>query len=316
MSNPPALTPGQPVGATLRDIAAAMVAQSQTIIDDGMGDSTKTVHAIRRSFKTWRAFLRLMAPFVSDSGDELRIKARDLARKLSVARDAQAMIDAFQDATEEHNGHASALSPRTIATINGRLQALRAANEQTIWGADMRQEISDYLGVASAQVAEWDLDDLEFSDLAKMLAKTYRRARRSIPESWDGTDAEDLHELRRRVVEHRYQMELIEPAWPRLGRIWVDEAQRLRSRLGKYQDLAVLTEKTGPHQPLAHWRSKLVPMIAQRQVEHAQVARRIAARMFAESPRAFRRRIEALWKAEARAIDKPEIESPAGYATL
>ncbi len=61
---------------------------------------------------------------------------------------------------------------------------------------------------------------------------------------------DDLHELRRRVIEHRYQMELVEPAWPRLGRIWVDEAQRLRNRLGAFQDLAVLMHLTEPHQPL------------------------------------------------------------------
>jgi CHAD domain-containing protein len=142
------------------------------------------------------------------------------------------------------------------------------------------------------------LSKLTFSELADLLAKTYRRARGSIPKSWDATEAEDLHELRRRVVEHRYQMELIEPAWPRLGRIWVDEAQRLRTRLGKYQDLTVLAEKSGPHQVLAPWRSKLAPLIAHRQVEHAQAARKMAVRIFAEPPKAFRRRIEALWDAQ------------------
>ncbi len=312
----PALTPGQPVGAALRDIAAAMVAQAQAIVDDEAGDPTKTVHAIRRSFKHWRALLRLLAPFVGDSGHELRITARDLARRLSGARDAQAMIDAFQDAIEGNDDQTTALSARTIATIQGRLIALRSANEQTIWNEAIRRELSDCLISASEQITRWHLDNLTFSDLAKMLAKTYRNARRAIPDSWEGIDAEELHELRRRVVEHRYQMELIEPAWPRLGRIWVDEAQRLRTRLGKYQDLAVLAENTGLHRPLAHWRAKLVPIIAQRQADHARAARRMAARMFAESPKAFRRRIEALWEARSDAADEPAIESSAQCVTL
>jgi hypothetical protein len=100
------------------------------------------------------------------------------------------------------------------------------------------------------------------------------------------------------VVEHRYQMELIEPAWPRMGKLWVEEAQRLRTRLGKFQDLAVLTLKTGPHQPLAPWRSKLTPLIAHRQHDHAMAAKRISTRIFAESPKAFRRRLEALWEGQ------------------
>ncbi len=176
------------------------------------------------------------------------------ARKLSVARDGQATIDAFLDATEESAGRPVVFSPRSITTIQARLETLRTTNETAFWNAEMRQEMSDYLTEASAQVAQWDLSKLTFSELADMLAKTYRRAGGSIPKSWDQTEAEDLHELRRRVVEHRYQMELIEPAWPRLRRIWVDEAQRLRTRLGKYQDLAVLIEKTGPHQVLAPWQ--------------------------------------------------------------
>jgi len=303
MTTHPALTPGLPVGPALRDVAAAIIAEAQAVLGDGNGDPTKTVHGIRRAFKRWRALLRMLAPFVGESGHQLRIDARELARKLSVARDAQATIDAFHDATEESESHPAIFSPRSIATIEGRLHALRTTNETTFWNAEMRQEMADYLAIAGEQVAQWDLSKLTFSEFADMLAKTYRRARGSIPKSWDETETEDLHELRRRVVEHRYQMELIEPAWPRLGRVWVDEAQRLRTRLGKYQDLTVLTEKTGPHQVLAPWRSKLAPLITQRQAEHAQAARKMAVRIFAEPPKAFRRRIEALWDAQ---IDKAE----------
>ena len=40
-------------------------------------------------------------------------------------------------------------------------------------------------------------------------------------------------------------MELIEPLWPRFGRMWTDEAERLRDRLGRCQDLEVLERLTG-----------------------------------------------------------------------
>ena len=153
--------------------------------------------------------------------------------------------------------------------------------------------MSDYITAASYQVSHWPLQ-ISFADLADRLAMTYKRARKALPEEWETAHADDLHELRRRVIEHRYQMELVEPAWPRLGRIWVDEAQRLRNRLGAFQDLAVLMHLTGPHQPLAPWRSRLLPLIAYRQAEHAKSASRVAARLFAEPPKAFRRRLEAL----------------------
>ena len=113
-------------------------------------------------------------------------------------------------------------------------------------------------------------------------------------------DADVLHDLRRRVVAHRYQMELVEPLWPKFGRLWVAEAQRLRDRLGAFQDLSVLLGFTAPHGALAPWRSRLTPLIDARRAAHAKAAQRIAGRLFAERPRAFRKRMEALWKSGKR----------------
>lgn len=47
-----------------------------------------------------------------------------------------------------------------------------------------------------------------------------------VPDNWVDADPEHLHDLRRRVVEHRHQMDLVEPLWPRLGKVWAEEAQR------------------------------------------------------------------------------------------
>jgi len=108
-----------------------------------------------------------------------------------------------------------------------------------------------------------------------------------------------LHKLRQRVVVHRYQMEIVEPLWPRYFRLWVGEAQRLRDRLGEHQDLTVLTRLTAAHQPLARWRSRLLPAIAACQKDHIENAMRHAGRLFAEKPGAFQRRLEKLWQARA-----------------
>src|SRR5262249_62182698 len=89
-------------------------------------------------------------------------------------------------------------------------------------------------------------------------------------------------------------MELIEPLWPRFGRMWTKEAERLRERLGRCQDLEVLRGLTATHQPLAHWRSRLTPACTDRSAALAQRASRIAHRLFAGKPEAFRRRLEAL----------------------
>jgi hypothetical protein len=94
-------------------------------------------------------------------------------------------------------------------------------------------------------------------------------------------------------------MELVESLWPRLSRVWIGEAQRLRDRLGQHQDLDVLTGLLAPHKPLARWRSRLEPVIAARQKDHIEAAMRSCARLFAERPRAFQHRLKTLWEGRA-----------------
>lgn len=298
MSVRSALSPGEPVGGALRDIAAGAVTEAQAILSDPERDATAKVHDIRRALKRWRALLRMLGPHLGESGEALRLQARDLARRLAMARDAQSAIDAFNDATEASLDLPFALPPRTVLTVQSKLDALRAANESVVWTEDIQKDLSDYLASAAQQISQWNLDALTFSDVAGLLAATYKRARRLMPRNWREAEGKDLHDLRRRVVEHRYQMELIQPVWPRLGRLWVSEAQRLRTRLGKCQDLEMLTAKAAPHQPLARWRAKLAPVIAHRRSEHVQAARRLATRLFAESPKGFQRRLEQLWDAQ------------------
>jgi CHAD domain-containing protein len=242
--------------------------------------------------KRWRALLRLLEPFLGAQARVTRFAARDLARELADARDAQSVLDALEDATKGENG----LSARSLATLRGRIEEIRRAAEVTSVSAAMRARLMTTLDEASHAIERWPLDDAVFSDVAGSLADTYRRARGRIPPDWASADARALHELRQRVVEHRYQMELVQPLWPKLGKLWVNEAQQLRDRLGGHQNLVLMAGLMAPHQPLARWRSRLLPMIAARQAEHVAAARRRATRLFAESPKAFQRRLEMLWE--------------------
>jgi CHAD domain-containing protein len=185
-------------------------------------------------------------------------------------------------------------------TIRGRLNKIKSSAEQTGFGKDMRERLARYLDFATLSLERWPLKEIDFDTVADALTATYRSARQLMPDNWPETDAEHLHDLRRRVVEHRHQMDLVEHLWPRLGQVGAEEAQRLRNRLGACQDLAVLGGFTAPHQPLAPWRSRLAPVIEARRAAHLKSAARLSGRLFAEKPKAFRRRIAALYSARKK----------------
>ena len=280
-------------GDGLAAAARLVIADGRRALADPELSDPEVVHEVRKALKRWRALLRLLARPLGEQADQMRSEARELMRAIAGARDAQSALDALADLRKTD----LPFSPTSVETIRARLTEMRDAAEAKSFTKAMREKLSRYLDYATLSLERWPLKAIDFDTVTDGLTSTYRRARQLLPDSWPDAESEHLHDLRRRVVEHRHQMDLIEPLWPRLGKVWAEEAQRLRNQLGSCQDLAVLTNFTAPHQPLAPWRSRLSPLIEARRNAHLKSAARLAGRLFAEKPKAFRRRIGALWSA-------------------
>lgn len=280
-------------GDGLAVAARSIIADARSSLSDPELSDAEAVHEVRKALKRWRALMRLLARPLGEQAEQMRIEARDLMRALTSARDAQSTLDALADLRKAD----VPFSDTSMETIRGRLNEIKITAEQTGFSQDMRERLTRYLDFATLSLERWPLKEIDFDTVADALTATYRRARQLMPDNWPEADAEHLHDLRRRVVEHRHQMDLVEHLWPRLGQVWAEEAQRLRNRLGACQDLAVLAGFTAPHQPLAPWRSRLAPVIEARRAAHLKSAARLAGRLFAEKPKAFRRRIAALYSA-------------------
>jgi CHAD domain-containing protein len=291
MSAEPELDPQQPIGPSLIAIARSMLAQAAH--ETRAETDALAIHGVRTQMKRWRAYLRLLEPFLDEDGARLRLEARDIARGLAGARDAQSALDALKDLGEEY----APFSEKSLATVKQRIDEVRSDAESATLKPGAREGLANAFALTLDAVERWQFNKLTFAHLAESLTDGYRRAQLAIPDDWTTAEIEELHGLRQRVIIHRYQMELVEPLWPRLGHVWIQEAQRLRDRLGRHHDLAVLAALAGPHQPLAPWRAQLAPAIAARQADHIETAMRQAGRLFAEKPKAFCRRMIALWRA-------------------
>jgi CHAD domain-containing protein len=215
MAEKPALQAKAALGPALRAVAAGILAEARQTITDPDRTNEAAVHHFRRTMKEWRALMRLLAPFIADA-TRWRQEARDHARSLAQARDGAAALNAFEGLIDKGN---LILSTRTSETIRARIEALRAGEERSSLTPMLRDAILAWLDVANSAVGMWPLDTLDFHALAGQLARSYRNARSHIPDDWTLAHGEELHTLRQRVVELRYQMELIEPLWPRFNRI-------------------------------------------------------------------------------------------------
>ncbi len=290
-------------GHALADLVRDIVADGRKPIETPDMPDAIAVHDLRKAFKRWRAILRLIAPVIGPEAELLRVEVRDLGRQFATARDGRAALAALADLGDDTPN----LSPRSRATITGRLGHLVAGAEAASMTPDLKVRVGAAWIRASDALARWPIWRFDGKEATKQLAENYRRVRNSAPVDWSAATPEELHKFRQRVVEHRYQMELVEALWPKFIRVWVSEAQRLRDRLGAYQDLTVLLRLTEPHQPLSPWRSRLTPLILQRQAEHVASAKRLAGRLLAEHPKAFRQRLAALWEHHEAERDATEL---------
>jgi CHAD domain-containing protein len=283
---------------TLADLLRDIVTSGRKPIETADISDAVAVHDLRKAFKRWRAIMRLIAPTVGDKAEEMRIAARDLAREIAAARDIRAAQEALADLGDD-----AALPAGSRVAIVERLAQLGASAEAISLTPERKARIGEMWTQAAAAVERWPLQSFHRAEAAQQLAASYKRVCAAIPKEWRHASPEALHRLRQRVVEHRYQMELAEPLWPKLMRLWVSEAQRLRDRLGAHQDLVILQRLTQPHQPLARWRLQLAPLIVERRTAHVKGAKRLAGRLFAEKSKAFRQRLTSLWEHRAHGRD-------------
>src|SRR5690349_15921306 len=97
MREKPAVRPDNSVGAALRAVARDILAEARASLSDRKRPDAQAVHDFRKAMKRWRALLRLLQPCLGDEAQRLRAQARDFARALSGARDAQAALEAIED---------------------------------------------------------------------------------------------------------------------------------------------------------------------------------------------------------------------------
>ncbi|WP_341989249.1 CHAD domain-containing protein [Azorhizobium sp. AG788] len=220
---PLAVTANPPGDALVETLTAALDKVADAATAD---DPVEMVHDARKALKEYRALLRLVP---GDAAKTARHAAAATARTLSAARDRQAAreaLEALEDADLIPAPHAA----QAMAVIDALPHA--AAED-----ADHRAVLLAFLATARADHADHLDTAARAADVVAGLRKAYAKAYAAK----DWSRPESLHDLRKRVVTHRYQMAFAaDISRGGKGGKRARSAQRLRDILGLYQDLEAL----------------------------------------------------------------------------
>ena len=266
-------------------------------------DPVGAVHEARKSLKKTRALLRLIQRDIPKGSYRRENRAlRDAGRGVSEVRDADVMVETVDGLKERFAGQVPA---KTFTGLRDRLAA-QAQAARVLDDGVIAQLVEDLRG-ALTRLEDWPLDDIGWAKARRGAVRSYRRARKAGAVAAERPTAENLHEWRKRVKDHWYHQRLLEEAWPAVLAAQAEQAHTLSDTLGGDHDLAVLAQRLaegdGPLSHLSVDGDEVLELVARRRAELAELATQLGRRIFAESPKAYGRRLKRYVRAAA--VEEP-----------
>lgn len=285
--------PGKLTGKAVRRIAREQTDRAIAALakDDVQPDD---IHEARKVVKRLRSLLKLVEPSLSgDDFDKLYRNLGRTGRMLAGARDRH-VLEMTIAKLEERFG-----SPAKDA-----LAPLRAGLPKSAGNGRADVDSETLASAKAAFVKEANrLDKLKLSGrglgvFAEGLEDTYKKARKNFESAYARPHDERFHEMRKAVQWHWRHMALLSRAWPDYFAVRVSACQELSEALGDDHDLSVLAAAAATlDENAASHKADVEQFVQLRQDELRCGAHDLAERLFAEAPRAFRRRMEAYWRA-------------------
>jgi CHAD domain-containing protein len=261
----------------------------------GKTDSTseEAVHEARKDLKKLRALLRQARGELGESVFARENTCfRDAGRELAAARDSDVMLDTLK---------ALDIPDGLGWDLRKAIQAHRARNGDGGRHAAAAGVVA-MLREARGRVDNWPLEHDSFGALHDGLKRTYRRGRRDFKAAEANPSVEALHEWRKRVKDLWYHHTLLRPLWPPVMEAVGDQAHELADRLGDDHDLAMLADWIRDHTEAA---PEFFDAVDRRRAELQADAMALGARLYADKPSAYVRRLRHLWKAAPSSVRAP-----------
>ena len=209
---------------------------------------------------------------------------RNHGRSLAAAREQVALAETLDRLI-------ASKAPVSPALVRALRKALRLSQQRAITPAT-RADLAKLI----QHISRFAWDRLTAARIIANASRTYRDARRALTSAVDADTSVAFHDWRKRVQRHLRHMQLLADLWPEDLALRVAAAKHLARLLGEDHDLHVFSvwlsdqRLTKTNQKA---RQRLMKAIGQRQAELRREAHTAGLRLFAERPKAFRRRLIA-----------------------
>ena len=294
------IRPSKPFTQEFRRVARQQLNRAIEVLTDQPEGPHEAIHAARKRFKRVRAVYRLIETEARHVRRQENARIRDMARALSVVRDATALIETIAYLSQ-HAGTAEEQDALAFAASVLTERRERIAADET----DLPQRIADAVETCHAAVDATEHITLPDSPakaartIAKAWAKQGHRAKEALAACLAEGDAEAFHDLRKCGQVYWMHLSLLQEVWPSAMLAKHADAKQLVDLLGHEHDLSVLTQVVNESPALFGDSDKLaclLGIIITRQQVLRSDALELAPLVFAEDPKQEAGAIRLLWQ--------------------
>jgi CHAD domain-containing protein len=302
---------GESVEAGVRRIVDE---QLQNALDELCGaDARKAdaaVHGARKRFKRIRALVRLVRGGLGQVVYHRENACfRDAGGSLAEARDAAVLVQTLDGLKEQ-------VEPAAFGLARKRLLARRrAVKKRVLESGNGLETVARTVEQARLSVAEWQITSGEgWAAIKPGLRRIFRDGRSAYERAEEEGHAELFHEWRKRVKDLWHQMEVLEAMWPGVMKGLAEEFHCLADTLGEEHDLSVLKGVLEAEAlARAEEPSGVLDALEARRMILCREGKAAGARLFAEKPGAFVKRLGKYWSAwqdNGNAAEADELSAP------
>jgi len=191
------------------------------------------VHEARKGIKKVRSVLRLLQPEMLSASSAENGQLRTLARGLSGLRDDAVMLEVF-DLLRQQRGD-------RFAAIRQGLEKSQRDAKQVIDVAKTFRETALGLRTVRRRVENWPVPQALDDVMASGFETTYQRGKKALRKALESPVPDHLHQLRKRVKEHRYHLSLLSVLPEEAKRL--QDLHKLEILLGDDHNLSVLRDR-------------------------------------------------------------------------
>lgn len=284
------------VQKSIRRIGREQIDKAIGEIDDPELDRHEAIHQVRKRCKKLRGLIRLVQPWLGKAYDRENARFRDIARNLAGMRDEQSMVEALERILVPLEENQRAPYETVLDALRTKRDEVAASSGQDPVSllADARQALEKALKATG----RWRVGTDGFKAIGGF-EKTYKRGRIAASNAFDTEATDDFHEWRKRVKYHSHHLQLLGPLWAPVNSAWRRESKALADILGNDHDLSLLDallESEGDQLAETDTRQSLQIIVRKEQQHLRNEAWKIGQRLYAESPKALKKRWKRYWQ--------------------